>query len=212
MPRKKKHQGSFGYDRNVRFALIACLVAGCGGASIPSPAVADDPGYPAGPYGYTPGQTLPDLLFDGKVVPPGELAEFAAWQTISLGSLRAADVRYFVIETAGAWCSDCAGDQPPMMQLESDYRPRGVLGLEILVEGALDAAPTPMNLEDWSRDQSASGTLLLDANRAFEHAAGIIAFPSYLIVDAATMQIVRRSNDPLVATPLGPILDTLLAG
>jgi len=46
---------------------------------------------------------------------------------------------------------------------------------------------------------------------AFEHAADIIAFPSYFIVDASTMQIVMRSTDTLIANPLGPTLDALLA-
>jgi hypothetical protein len=52
--------------------------------------------------------------------------------------------------------------------------------------------------------------LLVDADRAFEHAAAITAFPTYFVVDAATMQIVLRSYDPLVAMPLGPTLDSLL--
>jgi hypothetical protein len=201
----------------MRFAWIACLLAGCGGAAIPPPATANDPSYPSGPYGYAPGglrqppDVIPDLLFAGKVVPVGVDAASVPAQMISLGSLRTSGLRFFVIETAGEWCSDCVGDQAAMMQLEHDYASKGVLGIELLLEAAIDISPTLDNLDRWSNAYGASGTLVLDANKAFEHAAGIIAFPSYFIIDTATMKIVTASYEPLVATPLGPILDAYLA-
>jgi hypothetical protein len=194
---------------NVGWRLALLLLAGCGGATIPPPAVAVDATYPAPPYGYLKGEVLPDLQFAGKRIATGYAAESVPTETIALGQLRVG-ARYLVIETAGAWCSDCAGDQPAMMQLEADYAAKGVLGAEILLEGAYDAAASMSDVDAWSRDQGASGVLLLDDGRAFEHAAGIIGFPSYFIVDASTMRIVVRSTDPLVAHPLGPTIDSLL--
>jgi len=195
----------------MRWLLAAVVVAGCGGAPIAPPAVADDPGYPAGPYGYSVNDVLPDLSFEGKRVPIGQVASQATAEPISLGSLRGAGVRFVVVETAGAWCSDCAGDQPAMMQLEADYAAKGVVGAEVLLEGAYDAPATIDNVDGWSRDHAVTGTLLLDAGRAFEHAAGIIGFPSYFIIDASSMTIVSRTIQPLVVQPLGPELDALLA-
>jgi hypothetical protein len=195
----------------MRWWVVAALLAGCGGTQIAPPAVASDPGYPAGPYGYSVDDVLPDLSFSGKRVPVGQPASAVPSETISLGSLRAAGVRYLVVETAGAWCSDCAGDQPAMMQLEADYAPKGVAAAEVLLEGAYDAAASMDDVDGWSRDHAVSGTLLLDAGRAFEHAAGIIGFPSYFIVEAASMKIVNRTIKPLVEQPLGPVLDALLA-
>jgi len=195
----------------MRWWLAVVVVAGCGGTPIAPPAVANDPGYPAGPYGYGAGEVLPDLTFAGKRVPVGQMASQASAEPISLGSLRAPGVRYLVVETAGAWCSDCAGDQPAMMQLEADYAAKGVAAAEVLLEGAYDAPATMDDVDGWSRDHAVTGTLLLDAGRAFEHAAGIIAFPSYFVVDAATMQIAVRKLDTLTAAPLGPVLDSLLA-
>ena len=195
----------------------ALLAVGCGGAgAFPAPATAQDPGYPAGPYGYYEGgpghmgAVLPDLLFAGKTVPVGASAASIPWQMISLGSLRGGGVRYFVVETVGEWCSDCVDDQPAMMQLEADYGPKGVVGMELVVESALDVAPTTDGVDRWSNAYAASGTLLVDADRAFEHAAAITAFPTYFIVDAATMQIYQVSTSPPLTAPLGPTLDSLL--
>jgi hypothetical protein len=198
----------------VRCVLLLGLLAlvGCGGPkATPAPTIASDPGYPPGPYGYAKGDVLPDVQFEGKVVPPGLQAEWTDWQNLSFGALREGGVRYFLIETSGAWCSECAADQPAMMQLESDYGPKGVLGIELLVEGNFDAPASPANLDDWSRTQGATGTLLLDVDRAFERAADLVAIPNYFIVDAATMRMVTRSNDSLAGTPLGPALDSLLS-
>jgi hypothetical protein len=194
----------------MRWAVALVLVAGCGGAAFAPPAVAHDPDYPAGPYGYGRGDVLPDLQFAGKRITPGTDAGVVPPETISLGQLRAG-ARYLVFETAGEWCSDCAGDQPAMMQLEADYAAKGVVGAEVLLEGAYDAPASLDDVDRWSLGYSVSGTLLLDADRAFEHAAGIIAFPSYFVVDATTMQISVRQLDPLVAAPLGPVLDSLLS-
>jgi hypothetical protein len=137
----------------MRWWLAVVVVAGCGGTPIAPPAVANDPGYPAGPYGYGAGEVLPDLTFAGKRVPVGQMASQASAEPISLGSLRAPGVRYLVVETAGAWCSDCAGDQPAMMQLEADYAAKGVAAGEVLLEGAYDAPATMDDVDGWSRDR-----------------------------------------------------------
>ena len=193
--------------------VAALVAAGCGGGKSvpPPPAVADDAGYPSGPYGYVEGSVLPDLQFGGKDVPVGSYAGLHDSQGISLGGLRGAGVRYLVIETVGAWCPDCQGDQPLMMQLEHDDSDKGVVGMELMVEGAYDTSPTGNDLDAWSQDYDVTGLIALDANRSFEHAADTIAFPSYFLVDASTMTIVKRSSDTLLVTPLGPILDVLLA-
>ena len=194
----------------MRWAVALVLVAGCGGAAFAPPAVASDPGYPVGPYGYGVNDVLPDLSFLGKRVPSGHVASQATAETISLGSLRGTGVRLLVIETAGEWCSDCVGDQPAMMQLEADYAAKGVVAVEVMLEGAYDTPATMNDIDDYSSNNAVTGTLLLDAGRAFEHAADIVGFPSYFIIDAASMQIVDRTTQPLVVQPLGPVLDSLL--
>src|SRR4051812_3309697 len=103
MPKKKKPAASLIPSMNMRWSLAILLIAGCGGAAIAPPSVAADPGYPAGPYGYTRGEVLPDLQFAGKRVAAGADASSQSSQTISLGQLRDG-ARYLVIETAGAWC------------------------------------------------------------------------------------------------------------
>jgi hypothetical protein len=194
-------------------ALVGALIAGCGGskAASPDPVVASDPGYPPAPYGYAAGEVLPDLLFAGKAVASGEQFEWTAWQMLSLGALRGNDLRLLVIEAVAAWCSDCAGDQPAMMRLENDYRSKGVVGIELLLQGALDVPATRTDLSNWALPHNLSGILLFDDSGAFERAADVGAFPTYFIVDAASMKIVARTTDSMAASPLGPTLDSLLA-
>jgi len=194
----------------MRIALILCLLAGCGGASFPSPPTANDPGYPPAPYGYGARNTLPDLVFAAKVVPVGGDAAATAAQMISLGSLRTPDVRAFVIAASAEWCSDCVDDQPAMMQLEAKYGSRGVAAIELLDEAAPGVAPTLDNLDRWSAAYSVSGTIALDANKTFEAAAGITEFPTYFVVSATHMNIVDETTAPLVAQPLDAFLDSLL--
>ena len=194
----------------MRLALILCVVAGCGGASFPSPPTANDPDYPAGPYGYGPRNTLPDLLFAAKVVPVGGDAAATPAQMISLGRLRTPDVRAFVIATSAEWCSDCVDDQPAMMQLEAKYGSRGIVAIELLDEAAPGVAPTLDNLDRWSAAYSVSGTIALDASKTFETAAGITAFPTYFVVYAPHMNIAYETTTPLVAAPLDPALDSIV--
>ena len=194
----------------MRLLALICALAGCGGAAVPSPPTATDPGYPPGPYGYGPRNTLPDLVFAGKIVPVGADAAATPAQMISLGSLRSPGVRAIVIEAGAEWCSDCVGDQPAMMQLEAKYGPQGIVALELLDEAALGVAPTLDNLDRWSAAYGVSGPILLDANKSFEAAAGITAFPTYLVVNTTHMNIVYETTSPLVATPLDPLLDSIV--
>lgn len=201
----------------MRLALILWVVAGCGGAAVPSPPTANDPGYPAGPYGYEPAyprhppDVIPDLLFTGKVIPVGGDAASTPAQMISLGSLRGAGVRFLVLAAAAGWCSDCVGDEPSWAQLEAKYGPQGVVGVEILDEANMGVAPTLADLDRWSATYGTSGVVALDDKLAFETAAGIDAFPTYFIIDALNMTIARVSSQPLVAFGLDAALDELLA-
>jgi hypothetical protein len=198
----------------MRCALVSgllALVACGGGVPTPLPTIADDPGYPAGPYGYVKDEILPDVVLPAKLIAPGTAAEWTDWQTLSFGSLRTPDTRFLLVETVGAWCPDCSGDQPAMLLLERDYASRGVVGVELMVEGNYDEAPIGTQLDDWSRNNSVTGVMLLDDKRAFERAAGLVALPDYFIIDATTMRIAVRSTDTLYGTPLGPALDSLLS-
>lgn len=201
----------------MRPALVLCVVAGCGGAAVPSPPTAKDPGYPPGPYGYEPAyprhppDVIPDLVFTGKIIPVGGDAASTPAQTISLGGLRAS-ARFLVLAAAAEWCSDCVADEPAWAALEAKYGPQGVVGVEILDEAMMGVAPTLDNLDRWSAAYGTSGAVVLDSKLTFEFAAGINAFPTYFIVDTSSMKILGRSMDPLVAQPLDQSLDYYLAG
>lgn len=201
----------------MRLALVLCVVAGCGGAAVPSPPTANDPGYPPGPYGYEPGyprhppDVIADLVFTGKIIPVGGDAASTPAQTISLGGLRAG-ARFLVLAAAAEWCSDCVADEPSWAALEAKYGPQGVVGVELLDEAMMGVAPTLDTLDRWSAAYGTSGVVVLDSKLTFEFAAGITAFPTYFVVDTSNMTIVDRTTAPLVAQPLDQLLDNLLTG
>lgn len=201
----------------MRLLALICALAGCGGASVPPPPTANDPGYPPGPYGYLQPEpfhapsVIPDLLFTGKVIPVGGDAASTPAQMISLGGLRSTGVRFFVLAAAAEWCSDCVADEPAWAQLQAKYGPQGVVGVEILDEAKMGVPPTLDDLDRWSAAYGTSGVVVLDSKLTFEMAAGIVAFPTYFVIDASNMTVVRVTAEPLVAFPLDPILDKLLA-
>jgi hypothetical protein len=200
----------------VRLALvtIALVAAGCGGGGAksttrPPPATVDDPGYPPGPWGYANGDVIADLGFVAKRAAPGQTLASQPSQVIRLGDFRSA--RLLVIEVAAVWCPDCNGDQPAMMQLEADYAPRGVTGIEILVDGAYQVAATVADIDAWGQRHHVNGTVAIDDQWAFATAADVTAIPLYIVVDTSDMRIADRTADTLSGRPLGPVLDALLA-
>jgi thiol-disulfide isomerase/thioredoxin len=197
------------YNVAVRLALLACFFAGCGGTGRHPPSVANDPGYPVGPYGYAAGEVIPDLQFVAKSAAPGESFEWKSLETVALGGFRAA--RFVVIEVGARWCPDCNADQPAMMKLESDYAQKSVVGLEILDEGAYQVAATSDDIGLWSGANHVTGTIAIDDHWAFALAADVTAIPLYFVVDTRDMRIVDRTAATLAQRPLGPVLDGLLA-
>ena len=189
--------------------MLAALLAGCGGNGLHAPATANDPGYPAAPYGYAAGDVLPDLQFTAKWLAPGDDSTTKPTTTISLGRMR--DARLIVIEVAARWCPECNDDQPSMMKLESDYAAQGVVGVEVLFEGAYNVAATTDDIDAWWRTYGVTGAIAVDDHYAFVYAADVSAIPVYLVVDTRDMRIVDRAAATLTERPLGPILDGLLA-
>lgn len=197
----------------MRAPLLACLcfaVAGCGHAAgpaaMPPPLDAD---YPPGPYGVVAGSVIADLVFAGKSATTAQGYAALPLVPLSLGSLRGGGTRFIVVESGARWCSNCNSDQPAVRQLEHDYASKGVVVLDVLIEGGLGVPATELDISRWAETHQLSGPIAIDAQLVL--APYVASYPTYFVLRAATMQIERISVAPLAAAPLGPLLDELLA-
>jgi hypothetical protein len=196
----------------MRAALVALIVAAaCGPPTDPTPnrAPRGDNGYPPGPYGYATGATIANLSFIGKSSPVPTDYSLLPMQSIALADVRE-DATLIVLEGAARWCQPCNRDQPAMSALQAAYAPKGVVTMEVLVEGGYGIAATDNDINRWAAQYQLSGIIVIDPELSISKYADVTAFPVYLVVRAATMKIEYMQVAEMSASPLGPVLDGLL--
>jgi thiol-disulfide isomerase/thioredoxin len=194
----------------VMLALVAA--AGCGAPvdntpNRPAPSTGD---YPAGPYGYTAGTTISNLSFIGKQSDfPTDYTQLPM-QRIEMAELRK-NAKFIVLDGAARWCGPCNRDQPAMKDLEATYAPQGVAFLEVLAEGGFGVPATENDINRWANLYQLSGIIAIDPELSIAKYADVTAFPVYLVVRTSTMKIEYMQVEAMSASPLGPVLDGLLA-
>jgi AhpC/TSA family protein len=195
--------------------VMSCLfaVAGCGAPTDPTPNRPAVTGgdYPGGPYGYASGSVMTNLGFIGKVSPSVTDYSQLPMKQVSLSDLRTTGTKLIVVDGAARWCYYCNQDQPAMKQLESDYGPRGVVTIQILAEGGYGITATQDDINRWAASHTLSGTIVIDPERQLVKYADVNAFPLYMVLRASNMKIEYMATGGMVAAPLGPVLDQLLA-
>jgi len=198
--------------RLVAWLLALTAVAGCGAPTDPTPnrQPVGSSDYPPGPYGYSAGTTLGNLSFIGKRSDvPTDYAQLPM-QGFTMADLRK-DAKLIVIDGAARWCGPCNRDQPAMKTMEAQYAPQGVVTVEVLAEGSYGVAATEDDINRWANLYQLSGIVAIDPELSISKYADITAFPVYLVVRASTMKIEYMQVEAMVASPLGPVLDGLLA-
>src|SRR6185312_11491972 len=90
--------------------------------------------YPPGPYGYGQGTIMANLNFVGKQSPMNVDYTTLPMQPIDMATVRQ-NAKLILIDGAARWCTPCNRDQPNMRQIEQDYASKGVVTMEVLVEG-----------------------------------------------------------------------------
>ena len=199
----------------MRFVLVSLLAfVGCSAPTDPTPnrAAPSNGGYPAGPYGYVQGSVIDDLQFIGKHTDSYVDYTTLSMQTITLDSLRQNPAtKLILVDGAARWCSPCNQDQPTMRTVEANYAPKGVVTLEVVVEGNLGIPSTEDDINRWANRYMLSGYVASDPSYDMSKYADVTAFPLYMIVRASTMKIEYMQVGSLASFPIEPELDALLA-
>lgn len=200
----------------MRLAVIfafAVAAVGCGAPSDPTPNRPSTMGgdYPGPPYGYAAGSVMANLTFIGKTSPIIQDYTPLPMKAMSLADLRANGTKLIVIEGGARWCYYCRQDQGAMKQLEATYRPKGVEVIQVLAEGGIGITATEDDINRWAGQFMLSGNVAIDPERDLLKYADINAFPLYMVLRASNMRIEYMNTGGMSASPLGPVLDMLLA-
>jgi hypothetical protein len=199
--------------RRAPLALVAlAALAGCGGPTAPTannpPSTSGD--YPPGPYGYAAGTIIGNLSFIGKSSDSATDYSTLPMQTITLGDVRK-DAKLILIDGAALWCTPCNRDQPNMRTIEANYAPKGVVTMEVLVEGQYGVAATELDINRWANLYTLAGIVAIDPAYELSKYADVTAFPMYMVVRASTMKIEYVQVESLAASAIEPVLDSLLS-
>ncbi len=200
----------------MRLMTLAILVLGsalgCGAPTDPTPnrAASTTGDYPPKPYGYAAGTTIANLQFDGKQSDVHVDYSTLPMQTLTFGDIRQ-NAKLILLEGSARWCTPCNRDQPTMRTIEANYAPQGVKTIEVLVEGQFGVAATQDDINRWANLYSLAGIIAIDPSYEMSKYADVTAFPMYMVIRASTMKIEYMQVESLAASPIEPVLDSLLA-
>jgi thiol-disulfide isomerase/thioredoxin len=199
----------------MRLVIVSILalgsLVGCGAPTDPTPnrMAAANGDYPAGPYGYGPGTTITNLSFIGKQSDAHVDYGTLPMQTFTLADVRQ-NAKLILIDGAARWCTPCNQDQPTMQQIEATYAPQGVVTMEVVVEGSYGVPATQDDINRWANRYNLAGIITIDPAYEMSKYADVTAFPMYMIIRASTMKVELLQVESLAASPIEPVLDSLL--
>jgi thiol-disulfide isomerase/thioredoxin len=190
---------------------LVFAVGGCGAPTDPTPnrMAARNGGYPMGPYGYSQGTIIGDLSFIGKQSDTHVDYSTLPMQTFTFDQIRQ-NSKLILVDGAARWCTPCNRDQPEMLNIDMTYGPKGVTTVEVVVEGSYGVPATENDINRWANQYSLQGIVTIDPSYEMSKYADVTAFPMYMIIRASTMKIEYMQVESLAASPIEPVLDTLL--
>jgi len=194
--------------------VITLVVAGCGAPTDPTQNRAPPTGsdYPAGPYGYGQGTTMANLNFIGKQSDTPTDYTQLAMKSFTLADVRQTpNAKLILIDGAARWCTPCNRDQPTMKMVEANYASKGVVTMEVLVEGGYGIAATDNDINRWATQYQLAGIITIDPAYELAKYADLTAFPVYMVVRVSTMRVDYLQVESLAGSPIEPVLDSLLA-
>jgi hypothetical protein len=194
--------------------VLTLVAAGCGAPTDPTqnraPPTSGD--YPAGPYGYGQGTIMANLNFIGKQSDAPTDYSQLPMQAFTLADVRALpNAKLILIDGAARWCTPCNRDQPTMKMVEANYASKGVVTMEVLVEGGYGVAATDNDINRWATQYQLAGIITIDPAYELAKYADLTAFPVYMVVRTSTMRVEYLQVEALAASPIEPVLDSLLA-
>ena len=98
-----------------------------------------------------------------------------------------------------------------MVNIEANYAGKGVKIMEVVVEGGYGIAATDNDINRWAQQHGLSGIITIDPGYELAKYADVTAFPLHIVVRADTMRVEHLQVGALSASPIEPVLDSLLA-
>lgn len=200
----------------MRLVLVVLIalgpLVGCGAPTDPTPnrPAATSGDYPPRPYGYAAGTTIADLQFTGKQSPTHVDYSTLPMQTVTFGDIRQ-NAKLILLEGSARWCTPCNRDQPTMRTIEANYAAQGVTTMEVLVEGQFGVPAAQEDIDRWANMYMLAGIIAIDPSYEISKYADVTAFPMYMVIRTSTMKIEYMQVESLAASPIEPVLDSLLA-
>lgn len=186
--------------------LISLFLVGCsgGGTHIDNTPnqqmMAEDVNYPPGPYGYTQGSIIQDIVFLGKAAAGlNDNTPYAAlpMKRMSLGDYHNdSAVKYVVLSGVAGWCGPCNNEQAFVPDLQMKYEPKGFRFFEAMIQGYNAMTGTPATENDvntWANAHTLHVAIGIDPEDKIHQYADITAFPLNMVVRTSDMNIVYMS-------------------
>jgi hypothetical protein len=162
---------------------------------------AEDVNYPNGPYGYTQGSIIQDIVFLGKADPAGAAGN-AAYASLPMKRISLGDyhndttVKYVVLSGVAGWCGPCNNEQAFVPDLQTKYEPLGFKFFEAMIQGYNEQTGTPATENDvntWANAHTLHVGIGIDPEDKIHQYADITAFPLNMVVRTSDMNIVYMS-------------------
>lgn len=212
-------------------ALAALALSACDPAPIvpeetakPAAATCDGTEYPCGPFGYHSGDVIPNLRFIGRVDANGngDLTDDPATE-IALGDFyKKPGAKVLALLVAAEWCPPCQEEQGELESTWRDYQDqqKPVVFLEVLTQSN-DGSPADLDtVTRWTKKKWVdSNTMTSGLKLSFPVAAdpteavgpyGLSGYPTQLIIDTETMQLLDEPHSGYGAGWLGDTIDGAL--
>lgn len=144
--------------------------------------------YPSGPYGVTTNEVLADLeLPSGNGSDPVRLSALRRCERADAPSL-------IVLRVAATFCGTCRYSAEHSKEL---MQPRVQL-VDVLVRGDEGGVPTVADATRWAARRDVEVPTVLDPENHFRDADPALILPTFLFVDARTMQVESVLTNPEV--------------
>jgi hypothetical protein len=202
-------------DQSMPSDLSMDLSAADGSPDLSVAACVPPPSYPAGPYGFTVGRVMEDLVFAGKhdTNGDGKIDSADPATTIALSDYyQSSSTHLLAVIACATWCTPCVMEQPGLNTLYATYHQQGVAFLGVIMQGISGAPAAMSDLNSWGNSRSVPYDLVVDPNQSLGLYLPIPdSFPMQMLVRTSDMRIVWQ-NSGAVAGDLQAQIDANLPG
>jgi hypothetical protein len=199
----------------MRVIAMVMIVSACGSSGAPqrpdaSPDAAMNPApatcgpgiYPCGPYGYSVGSTIENLMLIGQRDDNGNghIDRDDRVVVLTLADL-AAGAKALVIDICAEWCGPCRTDQPNLNAMAGTYG-SAVVFFDVMLQDNVMHPGTLASVDRWGTSLTVPYPIAADPTALTAPYFPIAGFPMHLVIKTSDMTIAASevgANDDLMA-------------